>query len=100
MTFILNSNPTSLSFYESWLFNMVSKPSLARGPRFEPHLCNLFPICLFESPWRILLIKKKSSGRILFGLFDSSRAGMGLHIKEGVKEIIFILKPNPTSLSF
>ena len=25
MIFILNSNPTSLSFYNSWLFNIVSE---------------------------------------------------------------------------
>ena len=36
----------------------------------------------------------------LFGLFDSPHAGMGLHVREGVKDIIFILNPNPTCLSF
>ena len=45
MIFILNLNPTSLSFYESWSFNMVSELSLAGGPGFESPLCNLFPIC-------------------------------------------------------
>ena len=29
---------------ESWSFNMVSKPGLAEGLRFEPPLCNIFPI--------------------------------------------------------
>ena len=45
MIFILNPNPTSLSFYESWSFNMVSKPSLVGGPGFEPPLYDLFIIC-------------------------------------------------------
>ena len=67
MIFILNSNPISLSFYKSWSFNMVSKPSLVRGHGFKPHICNLFPI------WT------------LFGLFDSPLASMGLHMREGVK---------------
>ena len=31
----------------------------------------------------------------LFGLFDSPHTGMGLHVREGVKGIIFILNPNP-----
>ena len=26
--------------------------------------------------------------------------GMGLHVRKGVKDMIFILNPNPTSLSF
>ena len=38
---ILNSNPTSLSFLESWLFNMVSKLGLAPGDEFETSLYNL-----------------------------------------------------------
>ena len=45
MIFILNTNPISLSFWESWSFNMVSEPCLARGPGFEPLLCYLFLIC-------------------------------------------------------
>ena len=36
----------------------------------------------------------------LFGLFDFSRAGMGSHTREGVKDIIFVLNQNPISLSF
>ena len=43
--FILNSNPTSLSFQENWLFNMVLEYGLAKGFGFESPLCNLFPIC-------------------------------------------------------
>ena len=31
MIFILNLNPTSLSFQDSWLFNMISKFGLTRG---------------------------------------------------------------------
>ena len=45
MISILNPNPISLRFYESWSFNVVSKPGLARGLGFEPPFCNLFPIC-------------------------------------------------------
>ena len=67
---------------------MILNPGLARGHGFEPPLCNLFPICLFES-----------LGRTLFGLFDSPCIGMRLHMREGVKDMIFILNPNPTSLS-
>ena len=37
---------------------------------------------------------------LYFGLFDSSRAGMGLHVRKGVKDKIFILNLNHTSLSF
>ena len=36
----------------------------------------------------------------MFGLFDSLRASMGPHVREGVKDMIFILNPNPTNLSF
>ena len=68
---------------------MVSEPGLARGLGFEPPPCNLFPICLFESP-----------RRTLFGLFDSSREGMRVHVRESVKGMIFILNLNPISLSF
>ena len=68
---------------------MVSEPSLATGHGFEPPLCNLFLICCFES-----------LGRTLFGLLDSPRVGMELHVREGVKDMIFILNPNPISLSF
>ena len=68
---------------------MVSELGLARGPGSETSLCNLSPICWFESLWRTLL-----------GLFDSLCAGMGPYVKEGFKGMIFILNPNPTSLSF
>ena len=44
-------------------------------------------------------VELKVHGR-LFGLFDSPRAGMGPHVREGVKGMIFILNLNPTSLSF
>ena len=52
---------------------MVSELGLAGGPGFEPSPCNLIPICLFEN----------HEG--LFGLFDSPRAGMGPHVREGVE---------------
>ena len=68
---------------------MVSKLGLARGPGSETSLCNLSPTCWFESLWRTLL-----------GLFDSLFAGMGPYVNEGFKGMIFILNPNPTSLSF
>ena len=68
---------------------MVLELGLVGGPRFESPLCNLFSICLFESPWKTL-----------FGLFDSPRARMGPHVREGVKGMIFILNPNLISLSF
>ena len=45
------------------------------GPGFEPSLCNLIPICLFES-----------SCRTIFGLFDSPRVGMWPHVREGVEK--------------
>ena len=51
---------------------MVSELGLAGGPGFEPSPCNLIPIYL-----------KVHEG--LFGLFDSSRAGMGPHVREGVE---------------
>ena len=69
---------------------MISEPSLAGGPGFEPPLCNLFLICRFESPW----------STTLFGLFDFSHAGMRLHVRSGVKGMIFILNLNPTSSGF
>ena len=68
---------------------MVLELGLAGGPGFEPPLCYLFPICLFERPWRTL-----------FDLFDSPSVVMGPHVKEGVKDMIFVLNQNPTSLSF
>ena len=75
MIFILNTNPTSLRFYDSWLFfNMISEFGLARGFGFETSFCNLFLICLFESTWRTL-----------FGLFDISRAGIELHVRDDLK---------------
>ena len=43
---------------------------------------------------------KIHGGPTLCGLFDSPCAGMGLHVKEGVKGKMFILNPNPTTLSF
>lgn len=36
----------------------------------------------------------------LVDLFDSPNAGMKLYIRKGVRNIIFILNPNPTHLSF
>ena len=68
---------------------MVLKLGLAGGAGFKPPLCNLCPIFLFESPWNTLI-----------GLFNSPRAGMGLQVRKSVKGMIFILDPNPTSLSF
>ena len=40
---ILNLNPTSLSFQESWSFNMALELGLVGGPVFELPLCNLNP---------------------------------------------------------
>ena len=34
-----------------------------------------------------------------FGLFDFPRASIGLHMRGGVKDMIFILNPNSISLS-
>ena len=67
---------------------MVLELGLAAYIGFEPPLSNLFPICLLENPWT------------LFGLFDSPCANMGLHMREGIKSMIFILNPNPISLRF
>ena len=36
--------------------------------------------------------------RTLFGLFDSPHMSMRLHVREGVKNIIFILNPNLKAL--
>ena len=36
----------------------------------------------------------------LCGLFDSPLTGMGLHVRECVKDMIFILNPSLTSLRF
>ena len=74
MIFILNSNPTSLSFEESWSFNMVPELGITKGYLLETSLRNLFPIFWFESPWRAL-----------FGLFDSLREGMGPHMGRVLK---------------
>ena len=61
---------------------MTLEPGLTRGVGFELPLCNLFTIYRYESPWMTLF------------WFDSPRADMGLHVKEGVKRMIFILNPN------
>ena len=71
------------------MFNMASELGLVGGPGFETSLCNLFPICWFESPCRTQFI-----------LSHSPCAGMGPHVKKGFKGMIFILNSNPTSLSF
>ena len=68
---------------------MVSKSSLVEGFGFELSLCDLFPIYCFES-----------SLKTLFGVFDSPRVGMSLHVREDIKDMIFILNQNLTSLSF
>ena len=39
MLFILNTNPISLSFLESWSFNTVSELGLAGTLGFEPSPC-------------------------------------------------------------
>ena len=39
MIFILNQNPTSLSFLKSWSFNMVLEFGLVEGRGFEPSPC-------------------------------------------------------------
>ena len=44
---------------------MVSEFGQLGGPWFDNFLCNLFPICWFESPWKTL-----------FGLFDSPCEGI------------------------
>ena len=38
----------------------------------------------------------------LFGLFNSPHVGMELHlhVREGIKDMIFILNSNPTNLNF
>ena len=44
MIFILNLNPKSLSFLESWSFNMISELGLAGGAWIESSSCNLIPM--------------------------------------------------------
>ena len=63
---------------------MVSEPGLAQRHGFEPPLFNL-NIC---SPFVYLKAHNRLS---LIGLFDSPRVGMGPHVREGVKGMIFIL---------
>ena len=69
MIFILNPNPIRLSLYESWPFNMVSKPILVGDPRFKPHFS-------IYSPFADLKVYEK-----LFDLFDSPQANMGPHLR-------------------
>ena len=64
---------------------MVSELDLARGLGFKPPLCNLFGLKVYGG---------------LYRFFESPWAGVGLHMREGVKDMIFILNSNPTSLSF
>lgn len=66
---------------------MVEEFSLVGGPSLT-YLCAIIPYLLFESLWKTL-----------FTLFDSSRMGMRLHMREGIKDTIFILNLNPSSLS-
>ena len=72
---------------------MVSELGLVGGHGFEPPLCNL-NIC---APCVYL---KVHNGLRCIGLFVSPRAGMRSHVREGVEGMLFILNPNPTSLSF
>ena len=67
---------------------MISEFGLSGGPGIESPFCNLSPF-----------IDLKVHGR-LFGLFDSSRTSVRLHVREGVKNMIFILNLNLTNLSF
>ena len=55
------------------MYNMVSKLGLVGGVELESSLCNLLPICLFESPWT-------------FDLFDSPSASMWPQVRKGVKK--------------
>ena len=63
---------------------MVSKLGLVGGLGFDLPLYNLFPIFYFKVNGGLYLVC----------------AGMWPHVREGVKGMIFILNPNPTSLSF
>ena len=72
MILILNSNLTSLNFYENWLFNMVSELGFAGG---QP------PLCKFEYLFRICMVRRAREVRCL-------------------KAYIHIEPKNPTTLSF
>ena len=84
MIFILNPNPISLNFQESWLFNTVSKPGLS-------HLFAIY------SPFVDL---KVHGGRLYLVCLTLHVKVTGLHVREVIKGMIFILNPNPRSLSF
>ena len=67
---------------------MVSKLHLATSPGLVRATS-----LKFESPF----VDLKVHGE-LFGLFDSSHAIMGPHMREGVKGMIFTLNPNSYKL--
>ena len=46
----IKSKSYKLELLGELVINMVSELGLAGGPGFEPSLCNLIPICLFEIP--------------------------------------------------
>ena len=68
---------------------MVSESSLAGRLEFEP------PLAIY-SPFVDLKVHRRF---YFVCLFDSPSMGMELHVREGVKGMIFILNQNPTSLS-
>ena len=54
------------------------------------------PLSTIYSPVADLKVHK----RLYFDFFDSLRVGMRLHMRESIKNIIFILNSNPISSSF
>ena len=72
---------------------MVSELNLAEGHEFKQSPCNL-NIC---SPFVYL---KVHNGLRLHWFICVSRCEHGSHLRDIVKDMVFILNPNPTSLSF
>ena len=70
---------------------MVSKLGLVGGHGFEPPLWDL-NIC---SPFVYL---KVHIGLCLHLVCFFPHVGMGPHVRESIKDMIFILSPNPSSL--
>ena len=83
--FILNSNPKAralrrvicLTWYQSLVWHEVLRSS---------------QLSTIYSPFADLEVHR---GLTLFGLFDSPHTGTRLHMRENIKDMLFLLNPNP-----